>query len=117
MVVFLLSQMAGDYLIGAWVENEQQRYGFYCGWSFGLSLLTTCSVVLRSWAFLDQAWRAAKKLHQDMIGSVLVAPVNLYFDVTPLGTILNKFSKDLPQIETQMGFYLGSMNVFIYTFM
>lgn len=30
------------------------------------------------------------------------APVNLYYDVTPIGRILNKFSKDLNDTETEM---------------
>ena len=44
-----------------------------------------------------------------MITRVVHAPVNLYFDVTPLGRILNKFSKDLNNIETQMGWLMGTM--------
>lgn len=34
-----------------------------------------------------------------MIERVIAAPINLYFDVTPIGRILNKFSKDLNIIE------------------
>jgi len=32
----------------------------------------------------------------------MAAPVNLYYDVTPIGRILNKFSKDLNDTETGM---------------
>lgn len=35
-----------------------------------------------------------------MIKKVLNAPINLYFDITPIGRILNKFSKDLSAVET-----------------
>lgn len=45
-------------------------------------------------------WRASKWLFIDMIKKVTGAPVNLYFDVTPTGRILNKFSKDLNTIES-----------------
>ena len=44
-----------------------------------------------------------------MIERVVHAPVNLYFDVTPLGRILNKFTKDLNNLETQMGWLMGAM--------
>jgi len=44
-----------------------------------------------------------------MLARVVHAPVNLYFDITPLGRILNKFSKDLNNIETQMGWLMGAM--------
>jgi ATP-binding cassette subfamily C (CFTR/MRP) protein 1 len=43
-----------------------------------------------------------------MIGKVLNAPVNLYFDVTPVGRILNKFSKDLNGLETQFAWMLSA---------
>lgn len=38
-----------------------------------------------------------------MINRVIEAPVNLYFDVTPAGRIMNKFSKDLDSIESTQG--------------
>jgi ABC-type multidrug transport system fused ATPase/permease subunit len=48
-------------------------------------------------------------MHQDMIRKVLNAPINLYFDVTPIGRILNKFSKDLSVIETNLSYIIGSL--------
>lgn len=41
-------------------------------------------------------------LHKDMVDSVMKAPVNTYFEVTPIGRILNRFSKDLTAIEGHM---------------
>ena len=38
--------------------------------------------------------KAAIKIYNKMIKRVAYAPVNLYFDITPLGRILNIFSKD-----------------------
>jgi len=49
-----------------------------------------------------------------MVDSILFAPVNLYFDVTPSGRILNKFSKDLNSLETQMGWMIGISTQNIY---
>lgn len=59
-------------------------------------------------------WRAAKYLHNDMVKRVLNAPINLYYDVTPTGRILNKFSKDLSVIETQLMFQLGFFNAMLW---
>ena len=39
---------------------------------------------------------------------MLNAPINLYFDVTPIGRILNKFSKDLSVIEGNLSWEIGS---------
>ena len=42
--------------------------------------------------------------HNRMIFKVLHAPLNLFFDKTPSGTILNKFSKDLEKLDDDVLF-------------
>jgi hypothetical protein len=49
-----------------------------------------------------------------MAQSILKAPVNLYYEVTPIGRILNRFSKDLSAIETQQGWMLGYFMLTVY---
>ena len=45
------------------------------------------------------------------------APINLYFDTTPLGRILNKFSKDLNQLETDFGYNIGNVYIMFFCLM
>jgi len=45
---------------------------------------------------------------------VLRAPVNLYFDTTPIGRILNRFSKDLQELESGFSFLLGSAYAMVF---
>ena len=45
------------------------------------------------------------------------APINLYFDTTPLGRILNKFSKDLNQLETDFGYNIGNVYIMFFSLM
>ena len=40
-----------------------------------------------------------KKFHNGMINGVINAPVNTFFDVTPVGKIQHRFSGDLENIE------------------
>lgn len=47
-----------------------------------------------------------------MIHHVLRAPVNLYFDTTPIGRILNKFSSDLNDIEVEIQYQIGMVFTF-----
>jgi ATP-binding cassette subfamily C (CFTR/MRP) protein 1 len=42
------------------------------------------------------------------------APINLYFDVTPIGRILNRFSKDLNVLETQIQWSFSGFLAMIY---
>lgn len=37
-----------------------------------------------------------------MLGYVFRAPINLFYDVTPIGKILNRFSKDIAVIDEQI---------------
>lgn len=53
-------------------------------------------------------------IHQDMLDYVMNAPINLYFDVTPIGRILNKFSKDLEVADLQQGFNITQLFSGIY---
>lgn len=62
-------------------------------------------------------WSATKKLHERMVSRVLQAPVNLYFDTTPIGRILNKFSKDLNQVESGFSYILGGIYAMTFTLM
>jgi len=42
------------------------------------------------------------RLHDDLITKILSAPVNLFFDITPVGRILNRLSNDLDHIDTKL---------------
>ena len=36
------------------------------------------------------------------------APINLYFDTTPIGRIINRFTKDLSLLETTIIYVIGT---------
>lgn len=39
--------------------------------------------------------RVGKGVHNDILSKVMHAPINLFFDVTPIGTIIGRFNEDL----------------------
>lgn len=43
--------------------------------------------------------RTMKKVHDDVLTRIMKAPVNLFFDVTPNGSIMKRFSEDMNRIE------------------
>jgi len=40
-----------------------------------------------------------KKVHHDMVDRIMKAPVNLFFDITPNGTIMKRFGEDMEVIR------------------
>lgn len=45
-----------------------------------------------------------------MLRAVLEAPLTTYFDVTPIGRILNRFSKDINTLDEGIGWTIDSVN-------
>mmetsp|Transcript_47454 Transcript_47454/g.34739 ORF Transcript_47454/g.34739 Transcript_47454/m.34739 type:complete len:191 (+) Transcript_47454:1238-1810(+) len=110
MISYMLSELAFNYMTGRWaVSNEQHsRFGYY----FGLKCLFIgiCAICISFRVSILQynSWKAAKLLHEKMLKRVLNAPINLYFDVTPIGRILNRFSKDLEKIQDDLSWDASS---------
>lgn len=116
MVGYMASWMAGDYLVGNWTTQLDQRTNFkyYASLSLTFAIVTSLCITCRVSVMLYHCWHAGKQLHSEMIQRIVHAPVNLYFDVTPIGKSLNKFSKDLNQLEVGLGYQCGSMLAQIY---
>ena len=73
-------------------------------------VITIVLVFWRSYYFISIAISSSKSLHNKVMRAVLSAPVNLYFDVTPIGRILNRFSKDLDSIDSLLpDFFLQTL--------
>lgn len=56
-------------------------------------------VFLRSVIATHMIYVGINRAHKEMISRVLRAPINLFYDVTPSGLIINRFSNDLGAIE------------------
>lgn len=53
--------------------------------------------------------RAVSVLHNRMLNKVMSAPINLYFDITPIGQIMNRFSKDLNVMDASIVFAISGL--------
>uniref|UniRef100_A0A7S0BN76 Probable ATP-dependent transporter ycf16 n=1 Tax=Rhodosorus marinus TaxID=101924 RepID=A0A7S0BN76_9RHOD len=71
--------------------------GVYFAFGIGYVLL----VFFRSVSFIWLAVVAARKLHENILKSVLSAPMS-FFDVTPIGRILSRFSRDVAAADQQV---------------
>lgn len=81
------------------VKDLKRTKDFWVGIYWTFAVLTMGLALLRSRMLLWASIRSCSRLHSRLMRGILRAPVNLYFDVVPLGRILNRFSKDLDHVD------------------
>ena len=60
--------------------------------------------------------RSSMSLHNRVFALLMKAPVNLFFDITPAGRIVNLMSKDLEQVDTLLPGYLHEFVLYAFQF-
>ena len=87
--------------LGEWIdiENRKNEFFYYFIRVLILSIGGGFFSALVSLLVSSATMRISKILHNNMIDKVANAPINLYFDKTPSGIILNRFSSDINKID------------------
>ena len=104
-------------MVGSWATSDDQhsRFAYYCILYFLFTFLSSLCVAARVASLQYFSWHGAKKLHEKMIERILNAPINLYFDTTPTGRIINRFTKDLQPVEVAMVYNMGTCYQNLYS--
>ncbi|XP_014216231.1 probable multidrug resistance-associated protein lethal(2)03659 [Copidosoma floridanum] len=115
----LLHQLAasgGDYFLARWVNAEENRgpcdngtcatdhhhrESWYVSIYGGITVATIGLCLLQSWMFFEMSTRIAKNLHANMFARVVATNMD-FFVANPLGRIINRFSKDMSIIDTEV---------------
>ncbi|XP_060540944.1 ATP-binding cassette sub-family C member 5 isoform X1 [Pantherophis guttatus] len=82
-------------------DNPHMRYyaGIYA-LSMGVMLILKA---VRGIAFVKGTLRASSRLHDELFRRILRSPMK-FFDTTPTGRILNRFSKDMDEVDVRLPF-------------
>ncbi|KAF5366995.1 hypothetical protein D9758_003982 [Tetrapyrgos nigripes] len=97
------STVMSSYWLVWWQENEwPQPQGFYMGIYAALGVIQALSMFLMGSTFALMTYFASQSLHKSAIGRVMKAPMS-FFETTPLGRIMNRFSKDIDTIDNMLG--------------
>lgn len=107
MFLYLLgeaSRILSSYWLGVWSDDTLgETIAFYMGIYFVLSVgQALMSAIVSVLGAYGSVW-ASKVLHERMLTSMLRAPM-YFFDSTPIGRIINRFTKDMSQIDTMLMF-------------
>ncbi|KAJ1562057.1 hypothetical protein HK405_000253, partial [Cladochytrium tenue] len=68
---------------------------------------TILAIICRLLILLSGKIRAGRKMHAGMLKRVLWAPLR-FFETTPMGRIVNRFSKDLQAVDTRVSVATGN---------
>ncbi|XP_066478700.1 ATP-binding cassette sub-family C member 5 isoform X2 [Tiliqua scincoides] len=82
-------------------DNPHMRYyaGIYA-LSMGVMLILKA---VRGVVFVKGTLRASSRLHDELFRRILRSPMK-FFDTTPTGRILNRFSKDMDEVDVRLPF-------------
>ena len=112
MCCFIFCNIAATYYTQKWAyadpEEQQDKLTFYVIVIFAFTVGMGIFIFFRVTLFIIPQLKVSSVLHNRLIKRVFQAPINLFYDVTPIGKILNRFSKDLAIIDEQVFFDFGT---------
>ncbi|XP_023935367.1 multidrug resistance-associated protein 1 isoform X2 [Bicyclus anynana] len=107
-LVLQLFQVGSNYWLAKWSNDDTMlvngtvdrgRRDMYLGVYGGLGVGQVVSVSVSSLALYLGTLAAARVLHAALLAGVLRAPTIGFFDCTPVGRVLNRFSKDVDVLD------------------
>uniref|UniRef100_A0A914W5V4 Uncharacterized protein n=1 Tax=Plectus sambesii TaxID=2011161 RepID=A0A914W5V4_9BILA len=103
-------EIGGSFWLADWSEDAdaqtrnatvpfsiQQRIGIYGAFGMGQALFFGASTL----CVAIGSYRASRKLHDALVHTVMRSPMS-FFDTTPLGRIINRFSKDMENVDDHL---------------
>lgn len=110
---FQLIKVSTDSWISIWTAQMIQPdpgVWFYISFYFLFTVCGILSGILLSFFILIGSIISSNKLHSKMFHSIIHAPIS-FFDTTPLGRIMNRFSKDQHSLDVHLS--NDSLNAFL----
>ncbi|OQR74305.1 multidrug resistance-associated protein 1-like [Tropilaelaps mercedesae] len=112
IIIGFASARTFDILSGIWLSDWSEEKGgsepeHYAMRSRRILVYAALGLLYGVFSFIGTAAlasgtiTAARKLHNVMLRSVIKAPMS-FFDTTPLGRLLNRFGKDVDQLDIQL---------------
>lgn len=86
-------QVLASFWLSYWsAHREDHSAWYYLNIYIAINVGVLFAATTRDYFTAMSGWRAGKTLFRGMLGAVMYAPM-AFFDTTPMGRILNRFSK------------------------
>ncbi|TFK40264.1 ABC transporter [Crucibulum laeve] len=103
LVLIQGATVMASYWLVYWQERKwDEPEGFYMGIYAGLGVAQAAASFLMGSMFAMLTYFASQRLHKSAIERVMHAPMS-FFETTPLGRIMNRFSKDIDTVDNLLG--------------
>ncbi|KAG2058537.1 hypothetical protein BDR06DRAFT_1004242 [Suillus hirtellus] len=97
------SSVMSSYWLIYWEEEKwHQSTGFYTGIYAALSVSQALTMFMMGGVLALLTYYASQQLHGRSIQRVMYAPMS-FFETTPLGRIMNRFTKDIDTVDNLIG--------------
>ncbi|KAL0217854.1 hypothetical protein RCL1_008703 [Eukaryota sp. TZLM3-RCL] len=103
----------GDFSLSRWSQSQSENSSHYFIFYTTFSIAATIFLYLRSLYLAQCTIAASRVLHKLLLKRVLQLTLS-FFDVTPQGRIMNRFSKDIDSLDRTMIFVLTSFLATIF---
>lgn len=117
MFIWQALKALSDFWIVYWQKNNtketQWRNLYIYG---GLGVGSSIFIFLRVLILILCNLRLSHKVHDEMITSIVNAPINIFHDTIPKGRIMNRFSKDIGMLDIFTMFVSGGLIWQFYSF-
>ncbi|CAG2178792.1 unnamed protein product, partial [Oppiella nova] len=106
--LFNACEVGANFWLNIWTTHNSTQVDntFYLSVYLSAIVLEAMFVLTFQMMLRTGAVIAAGVLHKDMLSCILRTPLS-FFDVTPLGRILNRFNRDFEQIDVRIPWCLG----------
>jgi ABC-type multidrug transport system fused ATPase/permease subunit len=110
MFFWIASLTAASIIIERWCEDPEADQDYLYIY-IALSILSNIFIFFRAYTLVLSGAKQGEKVHKSMMKSLLYASLGNFYNRIPIGRIINRLTKDLRQLDEEIGFAIGSVLV------
>jgi ABC-type multidrug transport system fused ATPase/permease subunit len=110
MFFWIASLTAASIIIERWCEDPEADQDYLYIY-IALSILSNIFIFFRAYTLVLSGAKQGEKVHKSMMKSLLYASLGNFYNRIPIGRIINRLTKDLRQLDEEIGFAIGNVLV------